>query len=304
MKRRISVQFFGVLERFGADRGMEIIAKAGFDCVDLDLGYISGSSIRGGTIEGEFTLPADRFLEEVIRPIRDAGAKYGIEFGQAHAPFPSWVPGDGEMNAFLSRAFGMCLEACRYLSCPYLVIHPVFMNYDKRLDPDKEHELNMKLYASLIPEAKRTGVKILLENMFTSYKGKRMEAACSDMRDACRYIDDLNAAAGEEVFGFCYDSGHAALLGKDQGTAIRALGRRLLALHLHDNDGTRDNHRFPYFGITDWEAVLSALKDIGYGGSINFETYGELDAWDPALIPKLLELLGETGRLFASKMDG
>ena len=304
MKRLISVQTNGVFQRFGTDEGMRLIGAAGFDCVDLDMIYIPDTSIRKGIIEGGFTLPEERFMEEIIRPIRDAGTRYGVGFALAHAPFPSWTPLSGEMNAHLLRAFRMCLDACRYLDCPYLVVHPAFAGYLNRLDSGTEHDINIELYSSLIPEAKRTGVSILLENMFTSWKGKRFEAACADTRDACAYIDELNALAGQEIFGFCYDSGHAALLGKDQGKAIRALGHRLLALHLHDNDGVSDCHRFPYYGIVDWEAVLRALHDIGYGGAINFETSGEMDAHDPALIPKLLELLGETGRLFSEKMDG
>ena len=304
MKRLISVQTDGVFQRFGPDEGMRLIGRAGFDCVDLDMVYIPDSSVRRGIIEGGFTLPEERFMEEIIRPIRDAGEKYGVGFGQAHAPFPSWTPRSGEMNAHLLRAFRMCLDACRYLGCPYLVVHPAFAEYAERLDSVTEHDINIRLYSSLIPDARRTGVRILLENMFTARKGRRVEAVCADMREACAYVDELNAAAGEEIFGFCYDSGHAALLGKDQGKAIRTLGHRLLALHLHDNDGVSDCHRFPYYGIVDWEAVLRALHDIGYSGTINFEAYAEMDAHDPALIPKLLELLGETGRLFASRMDG
>ena len=304
MKRRISVQTDGIFQPCGVDEGMRLISRAGFDCVDLDLIYISSGSIRKGIIEGEFTLPEEQFMDEVIRPIRDAGRKYGVGFGQAHAPFPSWVPLDEEMNAHLMRAFRMCLDACSFLDCPYLVIHPAFTDYRNRLDAATEHEINIRLFSSLIPDAKRTGVKILLENMFVSWKAKRIEAICADMGEACAYIDELNAIAGEEIFGFCYDSGHAALLGKNQEKAIRTLGHRLLALHLHDNDGVSDSHRFPYYGITDWETVLRALHEIGYSGTLNFETFNEMDSHDPALIPKLLELLGETGRLFASRMDG
>ncbi|MBQ1729247.1 MAG: DHH family phosphoesterase, partial [Oscillospiraceae bacterium] len=159
----------------------------------------------------------------------------------------------------------------------------------RRAGADTRHEINIRLFSSLIPDAKRTGVKILLENMFVSWKAKRIEAICADMGEACAYIDELNAIAGEEIFGFCYDSGHAALLGKNQEKAIRTLGHRLLALHLHDNDGVSDSHRFPYYGITDWETVLRALHEIGYSGTLNFETFNEMDSHDPALIPKLLE---------------
>ena len=304
MKIKISVQTGGIFERYGTDEGMRLIAGAGFDCVDLGLNtYLPAKTIRAGAVGGEFALPTEVFLDKCVRPIKEAGEKHKVGFGQAHAPFPSWTPDSAEMNGFLMRSFEMCLEACRYLNCPYLVIHPACMHYEQRLDPDREREINMERYAALIPAARRTGVKVLLENMFSRCNGKLIETACADMHDACRYVDDLNALAGEELFGFCYDSGHAAVLGKDQGIAIHTLGKRLKALHLQDTDGINDNHRFPYFGVTDWEMVLKSLSEIGYEGTINFETVGELTAHDPALIPKLLELLGEIGRLFVSKMD-
>ncbi|MBO4367424.1 MAG: sugar phosphate isomerase/epimerase [Clostridia bacterium] len=304
MSRQISVQTDGIFEHYGAEEGMRILSEAGFDCVDLGLcDYLPGKNIHKGIIEGEFTLPEEEFLEKVIRPIRDAGKKYGIGFGQAHAPYSSWTPFSEEMNAFLLRSFEMCLAACRYLDCPYLVIHPACMHYEHRLDPAFEWELNMSRYSSLIPAAKKTGVRILLENMFSSCNGKLIETACADMHDACRYIDELNEKAGEELFGFCYDSGHAAVLGKDQGIAIHTLGKRLLALHLHDNDGAHDSHRFPFFGVIDWDMVLRSLKEIGYTGTVNFETAGEMRAYGPAYAPALLKLLAQVGRDFAGKLD-
>ncbi|MBO4297398.1 MAG: sugar phosphate isomerase/epimerase [Clostridia bacterium] len=305
MSRMISVQTGGVINVFGVEEGMRLIAAAGFDGVDLGLcDYLPGKKIHKGLIEGEFTLPEEEFLDTVIRPVREAAEKHGLRFAQAHAPYSSWTPFSEPMNDFLMRSFEMCLAACRYLSCPYLVIHPACMHYEHRLDPAFEYELNMTRYAALIPAARRAGVRILLENMFSSCNGKALETACADMHDACRYIDALNEKAGEELFGFCYDTGHAALLGKDQGIAIHTLGKRLMALHLHDNDGSVDRHRFPYSGVIDWDMVLRSLREIGYAGAINFETSGEMAAYGNRFTPKLLELLGEIGRSFARVVDG
>ena len=50
MKRQISVQTDGIFQPFGVDEGMRLISRAGIDCVDLDLIYISYSSIRKGII--------------------------------------------------------------------------------------------------------------------------------------------------------------------------------------------------------------------------------------------------------------
>ena len=305
MARAISVQTGGILDQLGTDEGMRVLAEAGFGCVDLGLsGYLPGKNIHRGLIEGPFTLTQDEFLDQIIRPIRDAGLKYGVAFGQAHAPYSSWTPFSEEMNAFLMRSFEMCLTACEYLDCPYLVIHPACMNYENRLDPAFEYDLNMQRYAALIPAAKRTGVKILLENMFSGRNGRALETACADMHDACRYIDGLNALAGGTMFGFCYDTGHAALLGKDQGIAIHTLGGRLLAVHLHDNDGVSDRHRFPYYGAVDWDMVLRSLREIGYAGTVNFETAGEMAAHGYMHTSALLNLLGEIGRSFAARIDG
>ena len=42
-------------------------------------------------------------------------------------------------------------------------------------------------------------------------------------------------------------------------------------LHIHDNYGTLDNHNPPYFGNIDWQDVMSALHDIDYKGTFNYE---------------------------------
>lgn len=44
---------------------------------------------------------------------------------------------------------------------------------------------------------------------------KIYSAICSDIPEACVYIDKLNEIAGEKLFGFCLDTGHLNLLGLD-----------------------------------------------------------------------------------------
>ena len=93
---------------------MRLIAGAGFNCVDLGLNtYLPAKTIRAGAVEGEFALPTEVFLDKCVRPIKEAGEKHKVGFGQAHAPFPSWTPDSAEMNGFLMRSFEMCLEACK-----------------------------------------------------------------------------------------------------------------------------------------------------------------------------------------------
>jgi sugar phosphate isomerase/epimerase len=79
-------------------------------------------------------------------------------------------------------------------------------------------------------------------------------------------LDRLDPA----VFGFCCDTGHAAVAGEGPGAYVRALAPRLLGIHYHDNGG-EDDHRFPGRGSIDWEDFFAALREVGYTLPITVE---------------------------------
>ena len=49
------------------------------------------------------------------------------------------------------------------------------------------------------------------------------------------------------------------------------LGSKIIALHVHDNLGTADNHLPPFLGTIKWESIMGALKRGGYAGYLNYE---------------------------------
>jgi sugar phosphate isomerase/epimerase len=66
------------------------------------------------------------------------------------------------------------------------------------------------------------------------------------------------------------------MIGGDQGEYIRGCGAKLIALHIADNLGERDDHMLPHSaGTVDWSDVVSALREVGYSGLFNFEVPGE-----------------------------
>ena len=77
--------------------------------------------------------------------------------------------------------------------------------------------------------------------------------------------------------GVCLDYGHAHLMG-DLGEAIETLSGHLWTTHVHDNDGTRDEHLTPYAGTIDWDAAMMETQKIGYDGTLMFEV---ADTGDP-----------------------
>lgn len=159
--------------------------------------------------------------------------------------------------------------------------------------------------------AKKCGIVICLENMFIDQKAHLTEGACSDFVEAAAWIDELNEIAGEEIFGFCFDVGHANILGKNLYQSVLALGGRLKILHIHDNDGVSDLHTMPYTfarswnsAATDWEGFLRGLREIKYEGVINFETFRCMESFPEELHPFVLRLLAEMGRYFSAQISG
>ena len=301
---KLSVQTAPILDVHGIDRGFGMIADAGFDCVDFNIDHLlPGGMIRSGKLSSVLDQPSAEIAEK-IRPYKEAARAHGVGFGQAHAPFPSYVEGADATNAYLRTAIERCLEICQDVGCPWLIVHPAFNSYSDRMSAEREWEANVEMYSSFIPAMRRTGVGICTENMFSSYRRRIIEACMSEPEDAVKMVDQLNGIAGGDIFGFCLDTGHIALLGRDMYRTIRTLGRRIRTLHLHDNNGIDDEHLFPWDGVVDWEAVCRGLREVGYAGTLSFETFNGLASRDKELAPDLLRYLGAIARLLRSRIEG
>ena len=293
----------GALETlYGVDGAYRAVREAGFDAVDACLDHLlSYGAIRRQEHAPVFDAEGEE-SQAYFKPWKDAAEKYGILNFQAHAPFPSYVEGSGEYNDYLLQAMEKTIAGCEYIGCHRLIIHPFFNGYDEALTPEDEWKLNIDSYARLIPAAKKHHVMICLENMFTGHLGKLYSACCSDMDVACRYVDTLNNIAGEKVFGFCLDTGHLLLLGKDVKQALCQLGSRVEALHVHDNNGINDQHLAPYMGILDWNRFVEGLRTIGYRQPLNLEAGNTVRVFDPELTPDVLRLMAQTARMFARRV--
>ena len=89
----------------------------------------------------------------------------------------------------------------------------------------------------------------------------------------------------------CLDTGHCLVTGQQPGDAVRLIGRDLLAaLHVHDNDGTGDLHRWPFTGKADWADFSAALGEIGFSGPLTLETSLRFFGHVPADCAEPLEL--------------
>lgn len=260
--KTFAVSSYMLESRFGLENGLKMIKESGFDGVDYDLSYDGPSG--NGPCYWE-TAPLTDF-DRIKKAITDAG----LDFGQAHAIYPTYHP-DENIQIRIAEVLKRQIEVCRYLGCGLLVIHPGYRLYREQMRREEAWDYNFRLFSQLIPALKQYRVKVCIENIFLSNRGKYYQGFYSSAEDIRELLDALNAEAGEECFGFCLDTGHAVLTSNDIGELIRGVGHRLCALHMNDNDGTADQHTGPYAGMLDWERLFLALHEISYKGNMNFE---------------------------------
>jgi sugar phosphate isomerase/epimerase len=82
-----------------------------------------------------------------------------------------------------------------------------------------------------------------------------------------RLIDHVPSPA----LGINYDPSHTFPCGDMPHLAIYQLGERVFHCHFSDNDALTNAHWRPGMGKIDWRAMLAALRDVGFEGTISIE---------------------------------
>lgn len=300
---KVGVQSAGWYDKNEPMKSFEYIKSCGFEATDFNIDHY----LNTGKLDKEGLMPTffDKSTEEILEfftPLKEASEATGVAIAQMHAPFPVWFKEKDEVNDYIRMALDKCFAVCEYIHCPAIVVHPV-----SRSTKEKEWDTNMELYRNLIPLIKKySGVKICLENIFSRRPNRIIEGRLSNAADACRMIDELNAEAGGDYFGFCLDVGHANLTNRNIKEYVKELGSRLTILHIHDNNGLEDLHMIPYSylatgssHVCDWEGFVEGLKEIGYKGVLAFETFRIFSAYPKAVHTEALRLISAIGHYWA-----
>lgn len=137
--------------------------------------------------------------------------------------------------------------------------------YENAVQTWGEKETYQKLVSNLRffgEEAEKAGIKIAVENLFQG----RFYSKIDDLIQLVLDVDHDNV-------GFCLDTGHANVDHVDVPTTIKRMGSKLYEVHLHDNNGTQDQHLPIGFGTLDWISIINALKENNYSGTATYEFF-------------------------------
>lgn len=261
---KISTEIASAAKIVGEEKAVELIAKAGFDAWDLSMFSMCKYDWKNKTV-----IPTDHPFAgpnalAFARRLGRIGADYGIHCNQSHAPFPSYC------EAVVDK-YKLAIECTAEAGGKICIIHP---------DNYKCARENAEMYLKLLPFAKECGVKIATENMWDWNKEKDHAAhsACSSHQDFLEHLNVIN----DDFFVACLDIGHAEMRGLETSAVdmIKTLGGKLQALHIHDNDLWHDSHQIPFSMSIDFDAVVKALREIGYNGYFTLEADRYLEKFD------------------------
>ena len=181
-----------------------------------------------------------------------------------------------------------------------MVLYHTFQTY--LYGSETERAMNLEFFRSLIPMLKEHHAGVCVENLYQSVGGRITEGTCADPAEAIWYVDTLNQLAGEELFGCCLDTGHMELVHRTPADYVRKVGNRLKILHMHENDAIGDLHQMPYtFGKkpedgVDWQDFSKALDEVGFDGTLSFETFPCMNSFPRGVRGKVLRTICEIGR--------
>ena len=281
---KISTEIDSIAMHIGEEKAVELVAKTGFDAWDFSMFEMCNNK-NGVLVPTNHPTAQSNYLA-FARRLKQIGLDNGIICNQGHAPFPS----SPKSKDWLKRAIECLAEAGGEIC----IIHP--MN-------NGTPQENAEMYFALLPFAKAHNVKIATENMFnwSDFWKHAKFAACATPKSFNDHLDAVN----DDLFVACLDIGHAEMKGSKTNAPemIRALGKRLKALHIHDNDKLHDSHQIPFSMNVDFVAVVDALKEIRYDGYFTLEASSYLESFKKEDVEKGVNDLYNSAKRLADMFE-
>lgn len=198
---RIGVQSGATTTELGYAQAYALYKEAGFESIDININneIEDEAAYRRGDIDQSGSI-FDRPMEEILAhfvPEFSEIEKNGLVIGQAHAPFPTYIPGKPDSLERIIPIIVGSLKFCQKAGIPYLVVHGV---KDPKLSKKKLDAYNDRLYSALIPTLLEGNTVVCAENLWNrSPKNKNVltPAHGSDADAICTFLDDLNARAAK-----------------------------------------------------------------------------------------------------------
>lgn len=205
--------------------------------------------------------------ETYVEELASIGRGFGIEFTQSHLPYYDiFGPNSDDKTLLMEELIRRSIIASGMLGVKWAVTHPGTV-YTAGHDAHASLEQNLIYYRRHLKTAVEAGVGIALENDFEYRSAPYQRIFAASVEELCALCDAFSSSH----MGICYDFGHANLTGGFHRQNLALIGKRLKAVHVQDNDGTKDQHLMPFFGEINWAEAMEGLAECGYDGDLTYE---------------------------------
>lgn len=248
----MKISFFtNSLHRWPIEKSFEVASKFGYD----------GIEIWGGRPHAY----APDMRPEDIQKIKDLSAKYNL-------PIVSFEP---EMACLLWRDqrwidesmeyFRQCIDFCKAIGCPYMVMAALQCSYEYSTDEDWAQFIKYMKELAAYSESV-DGVTMILETV-TPWEGNIL--ILSD--DTVRALKEINSPKVKAML----DLAAPLTVGEPSSNYFEKLGKDLVHVHLVDCKKDVEDHLILGDGELPVEEVLSMLDSYGYDGYCSVELFDE-----------------------------
>ena len=182
------------------------------------------------------------------------------------------------------------LKLCRNLGLEVLFVHlgykginniwidgedadTLVENYLHDLDVCKSNNINMVVMhltsRSIAPDPRLGGLN-RLQKIIDYAENLNIKIAFENTK-IFGYLEYVFQNIKNKNIGVCFDSGHCHCHFDDK-FSWDLFKNKIIALHLHDNDKSSDQHLLPFDGTIDWKYFTNKLKEANYLGPVILES--------------------------------
>lgn len=240
-------------------------------------------------------------LADAIRPFCEKCRALGLTMPLAVGPDFGMPSGREEEADDLRDPVARLAEECIRIAAAFGSRYLVLPTLAVGIGGEEIQSANRVYYLRLAEFAKKQDITLLLKGQCRMISGHIVRGFCMDAAEAAEMVDSLNRAAGEERFGFCMDVGACNLCGQNLHDFVLGLGRRLKAVILSDNDGSRMASLLPFSAAyqgqsqTDWLNLIRGLRTIQFDGLLILKFGDTAASFSPILRPQLMAFAKATG---------
>ena len=223
-------------------KDFEALKAAGIESIEISCGWKE---------------TADRLDFKQVKADADAA---GIELWSFHLPFAPFhdlllTTFNEELRKSTIKQLGDWLKQGADIGVNLVVLHPSG-EPNKPEDRPELMKVAQDALAQLAEVGAQAGVTVAVEDLPRTCLGN-----CSD--------DMLKLLSADSRLRCCFDTNH--LLEQKNVDFVRAIGEKIVTLHVSDYDFTNERHWLPGEGKIDWVELVSVLEEIGYNGPWLYE---------------------------------